>query len=53
MPKPIMLKSSPHGASRRGKFGASPVDPSNGLSAAELRLLEAEQDAKTEASIDR
>ena len=52
MPKPIVLKSSPH-ASRRGKFGASPVNPADGLSAAELRVLEAEQDAKTEANIDR
>jgi phosphatidylserine/phosphatidylglycerophosphate/cardiolipin synthase-like enzyme len=51
MPKPIVLKSSPN-AARRGKFGTG-VDPADGLSAAELRILEADVEAKTEANLDR
>ena len=39
-------------ATARGKFGPQ-VNPADGLSAAEARTLDAEQDAKTEASIDR
>jgi phosphatidylserine/phosphatidylglycerophosphate/cardiolipin synthase-like enzyme len=50
MPPPIVLKSSPH-ASRRGKFGTG-VNPADGISAAELRILEAEVEAKTEANVD-
>lgn len=49
MPKPIVLKKN---ANARGKFGGS-VNPDDGLSAAERRLLEAEVERKTEASIDR
>ena len=52
MPSRIILRSSASAATARGKFGPQ-VNPADGLSAAEARTLDAEQDAKTEASIDR
>lgn len=53
MPKRIILKSSPHGATVRGKFGTTTVDTSDGISKAEGKILDAQQDAVTEAGIDR
>ena len=49
MPKPIILKSSPHSSRDRAKFGYGRVDPSDGLSKAELKILNDLQDAVTES----
>ncbi len=48
MPPRIILRNS----AARAKFGPQ-VNPTDGISAAEARILDAEQDAKIEASIDR
>ena len=52
MPKPIILKSTPHASHERTKLGATapPVDPSDGISPAEQQILDAQQDAVTETS---
>ena len=50
MPKRIILKSSPHGVNERTKFGTQQVDPSDGISKAEAKILDARQDAVAESS---
>jgi hypothetical protein len=52
MPKPIILKSSPHASRDRAKFGNGQVDPGDGLSKAELKILNDLQDAVTEAGTE-
>ena len=52
MPKPIILKSSPHASRDRAKFGSDQVDPSDGLSKAERKILNDRQDAVTEAGTE-
>ena len=52
LPPPIILKSSPHSSRDRTRFGAAPVDPADGLSEAELKVLEDRQDAVTEAGTE-